>query len=323
MSHPDAEALQALLGRTARFCRRGQTGDVGTALAAFTDHHVHLHLVDEHALPAHGVAAVVDLGGDPAFFARHPKDGIPHVAYAGAFLTVPGGYPSFESWAPPQIMRIVTSPSNAPGASGGARTLVDEMADAGASVVKIALNRAVGPVFDIATLQAVVDAAHGRSLPVIAHVEGDGMTRLALDAGIDLLAHAPFSEPLDEELIARAVGAGQRWISTLAIHADPAIAISNVTAFTAAGGRVLYGTDLGNGNRPSALDVAELHALHTAGVRGPALIATLTDPWPRPEPETGVATFVPGPPPKGPDGIAAWLGGAVVVPAEELITDGE
>lgn len=317
----DAEQLAALLGPTARRCRRGVAGPEGVALAPLTDHHLHLHLVDEHALPPHGIAAAVDLGGDPAHFARRPKQSMPHLEYAGAFLTVPGGYPSFRSWAPAQIVEVVTNASAAPGVPGGARTSVDEMADAGASVIKIALNLAEGPVFDEATLRAVVDAAHQRGLPAVAHVEGDGMTAFALDAGVDVLAHAPFTEALDAALIERAVAAGQIWISTLAIHDQPSTAIANVAAFAAAGGRVLYGTDLGNGERPSGLLVDELRCLHEAGVAGPALIASLTDPWPRRASDAGVATFVPGPAPESAEAIPAWLGGARVVPREELIAD--
>nr|WP_274636833.1 hypothetical protein [Microbacterium bovistercoris] len=320
MAHTDAEALQALLGPSARFCRRGLTGQDGVALAPLIDHHLHLHLVDEHALPAHGIAGAVDLGGDPAYFARRPKHGIPQVEYAGAFMTVPGGYPSFRSWAPAQIVHIVTSASAAPGVSGGARTSVDEMADAGASVIKVALHSTEGPVFDAHTLQVLVAAAHDRGLPVVAHVEGDGMTRLASDAGVDVLAHAPFTERVDEDLVAAAVAAGQRWISTLAIHDDPQLAIDNTAAFAASGGRVLYGTDLGNGDRPAGLVPAELRCLHRAGIRGPALIGALTDPWPRAAFDRGVATFVTGPAPDAEAGIPAWLGGATVVPAEELIT---
>lgn len=318
MTPVDPERLAALLGERASSCRRALTGQEGTSLPAFMDHHLHLHLVNEHALPARGIATALDLGGDPAYFARRSKQGIPDVAYAGAFLTVPGGYPTFQPWAPAQIVHMVTSPSADPGVSGGARTSVDEMADAGASVIKVALNAAAGPVFDRATLDAIITAAHTRGLPVVTHVEGDGMTRLAVDAGADAIAHVPFTERVDDELIAAAVAAGQRWISTLTINDDPTIAIENLRRFAAAGGSVLYGTDLGNGPRGAGLLVEELHALHSAGVSGPALVAALTDPWPRSRPDTAVATFVAGPPPDDADAIPDWLGAATVVPTEEL-----
>ncbi len=55
---------------------------------------------------------------------------------------------------------------------------------------------------------------------------------------------------------------------------------ANLAAFVAAGGRVLYGTDLGNGEQPLGVNSRELEALHAVGVRGAALIDALTDPWP-------------------------------------------
>lgn len=316
----DAEALQALLGPSARFCHRALDATTGVALAPLVDHHVHVQRVDERLLPAHGIAAVVDLGGDPTVLARRPSGGLPTVAFAGAFLTVPGGYPSFRPWAPAQVVRIVTSASPAPGVRGGARTAVDEMADAGASAVKIALDAAAGPVFDLATLRAVVAAAHARGLPAVAHAAGVGTTRLALDAGVDALAHTPYTERLDDDVIARAVAVGQSWISTVTAHDDDTAhtAAANAAAFVAAGGLVLYGTDMTD-TRVAGVDERELRALHDAGLRGPRLVATLTDPWPQPRADDAVATFVAGAAPAGADDIPHWLAGARVVPAEELI----
>lgn len=323
MTDADAFALRELLGPAAAPCRRALTGEHGVALPPFVDHHVHLHLIDPHALAAGGIAGVVDLGGDPVALAQLPKDGMPHVAYAGAFLTAPGGYPVGRSWAPPETAREVSDASLHPGVAGGAATAVDEQAAFGASVIKVALNSASGPVFEADVLDAVVTAAHERSLPVIAHVEGRGMTRRALDAGVDGLAHSPFSELIDAASIARAVESGQVWMSTLAIHdgADRERALRNLADFAAAGGQVLYGTDLGNGERASGIQPDELAALNAAGVRGPRLIDALTDPWPLDDRATGVATFVPGAWPATPDDIPAWLARATVVPDEELIRD--
>jgi hypothetical protein len=312
-----------LLGPDARFARRALTGEHGVSLPAFIDHHVHLHLIDEHALPAGGIAAVLDLGGDPTALARRSRETMPHAAYAGAFLTAPGGYPSGRSWAPAATVREVSSASQHPGVPGGAATAVDEQASCAASVIKVALHAGAPGVLDPPTLQAIVASARERGLPVVAHVEGEGMTRRALDAGVDALAHTPFSEWLDGASIARAVALGQRWISTLAIHDGVARerAMLNLETFAQAGGHVLYGTDLGNGERPAGIDVAELEALHAAGVRGPSLIAALTAAWPGGVATRGVATFIPGPAPSSDDGIPAWLAGATVTPIEELVHD--
>lgn len=332
MPTTDLDALQALLGPHALPSRTALSSEHGTTLPLLHDHHVHLHLTDTRAIVAGGIAAVLDLGGDPFELVRRPRAGIPRVRYAGAFLTAPGGYPVGRSWAPPATVREIANASSAPGVAGGARTAVDEQADAGAAVIKVTLNATAGPVLDPDTLAVIVAVAHERGLPVVAHVEGEQMTRRALDAGIDVLAHAPFSEPLDAALIDRAVAAGQLWISTLTIHGEREReqALANVRAFAAAGGRVLYGTDLGNGDQHAGVSEAELAALHEAGVRGSALVAALTDAWPAADigegaldgPPSGISTFVPGAAPYAADGIPAWLARARIVPSEELVHDG-
>ncbi|MFG6492854.1 hypothetical protein [Microbacterium sp. P03] len=325
MSRPELVHLEALLGPDATLCRRALTGETGVALPPFTDHHVHLHLIDERALATHGIAGVVDLGGDPDSLARRSATGLPRVSFAGAFLAAPGGYPVGRSWAPATITREVRSASRAPGDHAGAATAVDEQAECGASVIKVALNADAGPVFDAEVLGAIVAAAAARGLPVVAHAQGAGMVEASLDAGVAALAHTPFTTELPDAVIERAARS-QAWISTLAIHRGRAhdAAVDNLRRFAAAGGRVLYGTDLGNGDLPVGVNADELAGLHSAGVRGAALVAALTDPWPGADPGVdagAVGTFVAGDPPSAVDDLARWLAGATVVTAEELVHD--
>lgn len=310
----DPFAVRAMLGEDAAVCRRAVTGEHGVSLPPLHDHHVHSHLEDITALPAGGIAAAVDLGGDPSVLARRERQGMPQLTYAGAFLVPPGGYPSGRDWAPPEIVRIVS------GGASGVETAVDEQARFGAALIKVVMHTG-GPVFDAQTLAAIVSAGHARGLPVVAHVEGPGMAARAIEAGADAFAHVPFTERLDDAAIAASLG--QVWISTLAIHASPErdTAIANAAAFAAAGGRLVYGTDLGNGVQPIGVNAAELHALEATGARGAALVRMLTDPWPRAAHPAGVCTFVAGPPPGTQDEIVDWLTRAVVVPAEELIHD--
>lgn len=325
MPNPDPLLLHELLGPDASLCRRALSGQAGVALPPLIDHHVHLHLIDERLLGAHGIAGVLDLGGDPVLLAQRPHDSMPRVAYAGAFLTAPGGYPTGRTWAPASVVRQVSDSSLHPGVAGGAATAVDEQASFGAAVIKVALNAQAGPVPDAATLAAIITAAREHDLPVVAHTQGEGMARVAIDSGIDALAHAPYTERLEATLISRAAATGQRWISTLDIHRDDRpsreTAAANLAAFVRAGGTVLYGTDLGNGDLPVGVNARELEALHDAGLRGAALLAALTDPWPRTEGSRGVCTFVPGEPPATLDDVPAWLAGGCVVPTEELIHD--
>ncbi|KRE23213.1 hypothetical protein ASG80_09615 [Agromyces sp. Soil535] len=302
-------------------------GETGTMLPPLVDHHVHLMIVGEGALADSALAGVVDLGAPLHLVAaRRHADGLPRADFAGTFLTAPGGYPVGRPWAPDGCAREL-EPEHGNGRSalpGAAETAVSEQQAFGASVIKVALNADVGPVFDRATLDAIVRAAHERGLPVVAHVEGDGMTRLAVEAGVDALAHTPFTELLDDVLIARAVAIGQRWISTLfvtgygTITPDSERALDNLRRFREAGGRVLYGTDLGNGDQPLGVNPAELGLLAAAGLGAPDLLASITDPWPRRERAEGIATFVPGVPPSAIDDLPAWLAAAYIVPTEDL-----
>ncbi|MBT2483452.1 MULTISPECIES: amidohydrolase [unclassified Microbacterium] len=274
----------------------------GVVVGGFTDHHVHLQLVDATALADSGLGRVVDLGGDPGVLRElrskarraerfvslrslndqeaeqrslreEPRDETqdrrPTIEFAGAFLTPPGGYPSDRAWAPAGSFREIADEAAAVAA-------VTEMADAGASCIKVASNRAAGPVFGDALIRAIVAAAGARALGVVMHAEGAGEAERAARLGATTLAHAPFTERLDDDEIAEQA-ASVSWISTLAIHdgTDRATAVDNVGRFHAAGGTVRYGTDMGNGPTPVDLHPGEIAALHEAGIAGPALLRVL------------------------------------------------
>ena len=274
---------------------------------AFADHHVHLGLVDASGLAASGIGRVVDLGWSDEVVALAQAAPVP-AAYAGRFVAAPGGYPSASSWAPPRCTSEVAEPRDA------AEAVAHQVA-LGASLVKTTLNRDAGPVPDVATLSAVVAAAAEAGLPVVAHAQGPGMVELALAGRVPALAHTPWTHRLDDEVVAEAVDAGQAWISTLDIHGygttspDQERAVDNLARFHAAGGRVLYGTDLGNGPLPEALNLRELGLLAGAGLTDDDLLAALTDPWPFAEQPTDSQTEVPD----GPGPLLERLASARVV----------
>ena len=273
---------------------------------AFADHHVHLGLVDPSALPASGIGRVVDLGWSDDVVALATSAPVA-TSYAGRFVAAPGGYPGSSRWAPPRCTREVAEPRDAAGAVGHQVAL-------GASVVKVTLNRDAGPVPDGATLRAVVDAAADAGLPVVAHCQGPGMLELGLAGGIAAVAHTPWTHRLDDEVVAEAVEAGQAWVSTLDIHgygtpsADQDRAVDNLARFRAAGGRVLYGTDLGNGPLPPTLNLREIGLLVDAGLTDDDLLAALTDPWPFANQGDGRTEV-----PDGPEPLAERLAHARVV----------
>lgn len=249
----------------------------GTVLPGFRDSHVHLGLADGTQLRDAGIAAVDDFGWDlQSARAWLIDESLPEVTIAGQLLTVPGGYPTESGWAPQEAAFEVTGPEEAAAA-------VDAQLEAGAGFIKVALNSDVGPVFDDETLKAIVTYAHGKKLYVAAHAQGVGQAKRALDAGIDRLAHAPWSERLADSVIVEMASA-MSWVSTLDIHgwgkftADFAVANDNVRRFHAAGGRIRYGTDMGNGPIPLGINHRELVALEHAGLDLDALVGAIARP---------------------------------------------
>lgn len=295
----------------------------GVVLHGITDHHVHLGLIDAQALLPGGIARVKDLGWEPllaAEWAQASRAGYPsaHVGvdFAGAFLTSVGGYPSGSSWAPAASVRQILTPVEGIAA-------VAEMAALGVSQIKIALNEAAGPVWDDAVLEAVIAAAHAKGLPVVAHAEGAGQAQRAARAGADSLAHTPWTERLSDDEIALQVASGCAWISTLDIHShadsvsDFGVATDNLARFTACGGRILYGTDLGNGPLPVGLNLRELEALVGAGLSAKALLDSLAEHPSRSELGTRIS-YIAGAVPTDRTEYPAWLTSSTVLAASDL-----
>jgi imidazolonepropionase-like amidohydrolase len=230
------------------------------------DRHVHIRLSDPGAVLLGGVTAVRDLAWVPedifalADASEMPSFNGPLIRAAGPMLTARGGYPANATWAPDGLARELTGPEDAAAA-------VDELADRGAAGIKVALNGDAGPTPTDAELAAIVATAHRRELPVSAHVQGRGQAQRAVGAGVDEFAHAPWSEHLSDEFLAAAARTS-RIVSTLDIHSfgevtqDLKIACDNVARFRAAGGTVVYGTDLGNGSIPPGIHVREALLLH-------------------------------------------------------------
>ncbi len=275
----------------------------GTLSPGVVDAHVHLGLVDRERLAGSAVVEVHDLGWLPAEAARFaalPPAGVA-VLIAGPFLTSPGGYPTGRSWAPQGAVRAVAD-------EPGADAAIGELVALGASRAKVTLHAAF-PDFAPGVLERLVAAARRAGLPVVAHVEGPGRAERALAAGVDTLAHVPWTERLPDPLI-RAFAARTTWISTLALHTGAAgrAARHNARRFLAAGGRLRYGTDLGNGPIPVGVHPAEVLALGRVGLEGTALIAAMTtDATPLP---VGAAVWSPAPMPSDAAGVAAWFTGA-------------
>lgn len=244
------------------------------------DHHVHIGLSDPRAVLRGGVTACRDLAWPPDeifpmadISAATDFDG-PLVTAVGPMITARGGYPSRAGWCPPGGWIEVDGPDEAAAA-------VERVAREDPAAIKVALNAEAGPTPTDGELVAVCEAAHARRLRVTAHAQGSGQAERALGAGVDELAHAPWTERLSDDLVG---GLARRMtmVSTLDIHSfgrrtpQLEVAVDNVSRFAAAGGRVLYGTDLGNGPVAPGIQVGEAFHLASAGLSVDALLSSMT-----------------------------------------------
>jgi imidazolonepropionase-like amidohydrolase len=241
----------------------------GFLMPAVADRHVHIELsrpadvlhggvtaVRDLAWPAERIFALADASEMPSF------DG-PLIKAAGPMLTGPGGYPTGDSWAPAGTGRELTSAEDATAA-------VEELARLGAAAIKVSLNAEAGPTPTDGELSAICDAAHAADLPVTAHAQGKGQVERALGAGVDELAHTPWTRLSDEVIQTAALRL--RIVSTLDIlsfgHDTPEIrtALDNLRRFHVAGGSIAYGTDLGNGAIPPGIHTREALLMVEAGL---------------------------------------------------------
>jgi imidazolonepropionase-like amidohydrolase len=252
----------------------------GFLMPGVVDRHVHIALSDPGAVVVGGCTAVRDLGWpeDTIFSlaeaSETPAFNGPFIRCAGPIITAVGGYPMRAGWGPPGTGIEVR------GAEQAAETARGLLAR-GAAVLKVALNSEAGPTLTDQELVAVCDVAHQAGTIVTAHCQGRGEAQRALGAGVDEFAHCPWTETLPDELI-EPMAKRMRVVSTLDIHSygrdtpELRTASDNLSRFVGAGGRVAYGTDLGNGPIPPGIHVGEAWHLARAGLGPEAVLTAMT-----------------------------------------------
>jgi imidazolonepropionase-like amidohydrolase len=110
---------------------------------------------------------------------------------------------------------------------------------------------------DATMAKAVVDTAHAQGKPVFAHPQNKTGVEVVIAAGVDILAHTVPNEPgYTAEELAQFKAKGIALIPTLSLYTtvapDQAVTdhlvrsgVSQLKAFAASGGIVLFGTDVG------------------------------------------------------------------------------
>jgi imidazolonepropionase-like amidohydrolase len=255
----------------------------GFVMPAVADSHVHIGLSGPGEVLRGGVARVRDLAWPPAMIhalARESEDEAafdgPLIRAVGPMVTAHGGYPSRAFWAPNGTAVEIRGIEEAEAAT----RLV--LAEGSAGAVKVALNAESGPVLRDDELVAVCETAHSLDAIVTVHAQGAGQAERALGAGADEFAHCPWSERLADDVV-HAMARSMRVVSTLNIHSygqstpELDVALDNLRRFVQAGGRVAYGTDLGNGPIPAGIDAHEAMLLEAAGVQDEQLLVAMTE----------------------------------------------
>jgi imidazolonepropionase-like amidohydrolase len=241
----------------------------GFLMPSVADRHVHIELSDPASVVRFGVTAVRDLAWPAerifplADASEMPTYNGPLIRACGPMLTGPGGYPTLAGWAPTGTGWELKGTDEASAA-------VRELAGRGAAAIKVSLNADAGPTPSDAELTTICDAAHEAGLTVTVHAQGQGQVERALGAGVDELAHTPWTRLSDEVIVVAA--ARLRIVSTLDSLSfgrdtpEIRIALDNMRRFHAAGGTVTYGTDLGNGPIPAGIHTREAVLLAEAGL---------------------------------------------------------
>ena len=138
--------------------------------------------------------------------------------------------------------------------------------------------------------KAAVDEAHRRHLPVFAHPSNVDGVRIAIDSGVDVLAHTlPQSPPWTSEFVQQLKRANLSLIPTLTLFdvegrkqnvPEPELTnwigqmVDQLRAYSQAGGDILFGTDIGYTNHYDT--TLEFTLMSQAGMDYKQILASLT-----------------------------------------------
>jgi imidazolonepropionase-like amidohydrolase len=259
--------------------------DGGVLVAGFQNSHVHFlgpgfsgaatrppgELADalSRMLTRYGFTTVVDTGSDlvnTAALRKRVESGEvpgPRILTAGIPIFPENGIPFYLHDLPPALLQKLSQPATVDAAVAAVRANLDRGADATKLFVATPQgNRKVAYMSrDIA--RAAVRETHARGRLVVAHPTDNAGVQIAIDAGVDILAHTTLEygpsiwPPGQTQAV---VSHGMALVPTLELYPyelakaqlDPRIveaalgdAIEQVRGMAAAGGQVLFGTDVG------------------------------------------------------------------------------
>jgi imidazolonepropionase-like amidohydrolase len=201
----------------------------------------------------------------------------PRVVWAGPLVTAVGGYP----FPVPRYAAV----GEDVGSIDEARQVVTSLADGGAGVIKLGLEQGYyanlgWPLLSLDVVRAITETAHARGLRVTAHVTSVDEVRLALDGGVDDLAHAPL-EPIPDEMMQEMLNRGTGMATTATVWGVASASVqaaANAKRYADAGGVVSVATDYGCCGQAAGLPpyLQEMQFLRGAGMTPMQLLVAAT-----------------------------------------------
>jgi imidazolonepropionase-like amidohydrolase len=202
-----------------------------------------------------GFATVVDTGSDgenTVALRRRVESGEvlgPRILTAGIPLFPAHALPYYLAELPAELKAKMAQPETA----ADAAKVVDTNRAAGYDIVKLFTGSIVGPdhiiPMQVAIARAAVTEAHSHGQLVFSHTTNLEGTKVAIDAGVDVLAHTPeITSGIDEAMLRRMIAQHMTIIPTLKLFSlDDNIADIRGLAYRyhQLGGRLVYGTDTG------------------------------------------------------------------------------
>lgn len=240
-------------------------------------------------LVSRGFTSVVDLGSNS-------RDTLPLIVrIESGELTGPTIHTAMEPIHPARGVPFYTRESvpwylhwalPAPSTPAGARRVAQRELRRGAHVIKLFTGSYVEPdrikTMDPKSALAATAAAHAHGVLVFAHTSNRDGLQVALDAGVDVIAHVPDETEGTEALLQAGARQGKWLVPTLHMFARTVTTSSSYTdpiddalrTFVAAGGRILFGTDVGYMDDYDT--TGEFTALQRCGLEASGILASLT-----------------------------------------------
>jgi imidazolonepropionase-like amidohydrolase len=202
-----------------------------------------------------GFTTVVDTGSDgenTVALRRRLESGEvlgPRILTAGIPLFPAHALPYYLAGLPADLKAKMAQPETA----AAAAIVVDNNQAAGYDIVKLFTGSIVGPdhivPMQVAIARAAVTEAHRHGQLVFSHPTNLQGTSVAIDAGVDVLAHTPeVTGGIDESMLRRMIAQHMTIIPTLKLFSrdDDIASIRGLDyRFHQLGGRLVYGTDTG------------------------------------------------------------------------------